>query len=323
MNISNKTYTIIGIIIVAVVIYLLFFTTVFATQDKVTICHASSSDANPYIVNQPNKSGDVGGHDDHNGPIWFDGIEEDWGDIIPPFDYGEGEHYAGKNWTAEGIAIYENDCEIPGEEEGPTSTPSPTESVSPTPTDVPDCEKDEDCVTPTPPIDVCLNIVGNQSEVPANMQANSDHICSCQEGYHEVATDYKGEQQEEFTCEPDVAPTPSPEPTREPEAGQSGSLNNNPEVSQPVCTFTIAPALLQGFERVNATSVRFSWWKSADAEQQAIIYGYSADNMPYSQLNIGDVTSFQINDLQANTNVFAKIRTYKGACNIDSNIVDP
>lgn len=79
---------------------------------KIDICHATDSQTNPYIVNQPDKSADVGGHDGHNGPIWFFGVTVAWGDIIPPFNYIGGS-YAGKNWTTEGQAIYQNDCNIP------------------------------------------------------------------------------------------------------------------------------------------------------------------------------------------------------------------
>jgi len=86
--------------------------------ETVTICHASASNSNPYIVQNPSKDGDVGGHDIHNGPVWFDGITEEWGDIIPPFSYDDGS-YPGKNWTTEGQAFYNNGCNIP------TITPEP------------------------------------------------------------------------------------------------------------------------------------------------------------------------------------------------------
>ncbi|MEZ4210428.1 MAG: SdrD B-like domain-containing protein [Patescibacteria group bacterium] len=90
-----------------------------APPAKVTICHATSSNVNPYNVQQPNATADVGGHDGHEGPIWFDGIQEDWGDIIPPFDY-DGGSYPGKNWTEEGQAIYNLECNIPNND--PTYT---------------------------------------------------------------------------------------------------------------------------------------------------------------------------------------------------------
>jgi uncharacterized repeat protein (TIGR01451 family) len=91
-------------------------------EDKITICHATASHSNPYVVNQPDRSGDLDGHDNHNGPVWFEGITEDWGDIIPPFDYGDGLHYDGKNWTAEGQAILDNGCVMPSPPQPDTGT---------------------------------------------------------------------------------------------------------------------------------------------------------------------------------------------------------
>ncbi len=82
-----------------------------AAKEKVTICHATASHNNPYVINKPAKSADVAGHDGHNGPIWFDGIDVEWGDIIPPFDYPGGS-YPGQNWDAAGEAIFDNDCQF-------------------------------------------------------------------------------------------------------------------------------------------------------------------------------------------------------------------
>ena len=106
-------------------------------KTEITICHATGSHENPYVVNSPaiNSSGTDGGelaagHNDHIGPIWFPGITVTWGDIIPPYDYEPLDfHYAGLNWTAEGQAIYENGCNIP--------TPQPTPNPTPEPTPVP------------------------------------------------------------------------------------------------------------------------------------------------------------------------------------------
>ena len=88
--------------------------------EKIDICHATNSHNNPYNSQSPNESADVSGHDGHDGPVWFDGITESWGDIIPPFDY-DGGSYPGKNWTAEGQAIYNNNCEVPAEINGTIS----------------------------------------------------------------------------------------------------------------------------------------------------------------------------------------------------------
>lgn len=83
---------------------------------KARICHATAAYNNPYVVNNPAADGDVSGHADHTGPVFFPEIDETWGDIIPPFYYEgpEGvEFYEGLNWNAEGQAIYENDCNLP------------------------------------------------------------------------------------------------------------------------------------------------------------------------------------------------------------------
>ena len=99
--------------------------------DKVEICHATSSYQNPYIINEPAADGDVSGHADHTGPIFWPDIPKhtEWGDIIPPFYYdGGGEFpsfFPGLNWTPEGQAIYENDCVIP--------TPEPVLTITSVP----------------------------------------------------------------------------------------------------------------------------------------------------------------------------------------------
>lgn len=90
-------------------------------NDKVTICHATNSNSNPYNKENPKKDADVSGHDGHNGPVWFSGIKGDWGDIIPPFTYHDknGNHsYPGKNWTVEGQAFYNNNCDKPAPVKG-------------------------------------------------------------------------------------------------------------------------------------------------------------------------------------------------------------
>lgn len=91
--------------------------------DKVTICHATNSVSNPYTrptVNDDAADGNTtndkgqGDHSTHTGPVAtspqvaqeLKNSKQDWGDIIPPHD-----NYAGLNWTAEGQAIYNNNCE--------------------------------------------------------------------------------------------------------------------------------------------------------------------------------------------------------------------
>ncbi len=83
-------------------------------SDKVDICHSTDSQTNPYVTNQPSKTADAGGHDGHNGPVWFPGIIVGWGDIIPPFTYSGGS-YPGKNWTLQSEAIHKNKCNVPSD----------------------------------------------------------------------------------------------------------------------------------------------------------------------------------------------------------------
>jgi len=80
--------------------------------DKINICHATAAHNNPYITNNVDKNATAGGHDGHTGPIWFEGIQETWGDIIPPYEF-DGGSFSGLNWTAMGEAIWENGCNIP------------------------------------------------------------------------------------------------------------------------------------------------------------------------------------------------------------------
>jgi hypothetical protein len=99
---------------------------VFATSagavvvvDKVTICHRTNSNSNPYVEITPDVAGVLDGHAGHAGPVWDPTLKAQhikWGDIIPPFDYQDGDsvaHFDGLNWPA-GQAILENGCVPPG-----------------------------------------------------------------------------------------------------------------------------------------------------------------------------------------------------------------
>ena len=108
------------------------------THHKITICHATSSETNPYTsptvdiasAGYPDGSSGHAGHGRDG--VWYPGAKADgfdWGDIIPPYDYGD-FHYDGLNWTEAGQAIYRNDCNFPKEEHNPAIHVEKTPSVT-------------------------------------------------------------------------------------------------------------------------------------------------------------------------------------------------
>lgn len=92
---------------------------------KVTICHATGSQTNPYVVINVDiaSSGYLkAGHDLHDD------------DIIPPYTYGTFS-YPGKNWTASGQTILANGCRLAVAAQAvtaPKSKTSPTLATSST-----------------------------------------------------------------------------------------------------------------------------------------------------------------------------------------------
>ena len=97
-----------------------------AVKEEVIICHRTNSIKNPYTkipVDADSVDGSAGndkGQGDHylehKGPIANPATMtngDDWGDIIPPV---EGVH-DGLNWSTEGQAIYNADCNYPTETE--------------------------------------------------------------------------------------------------------------------------------------------------------------------------------------------------------------
>lgn len=100
---------------------------------KVTICHRTNSNVNPYnqISVDKNAAGrgqDAGDHaDKHQGPVWNPTLKDQkikWGDIIPSYD-----NFAGLNWTTKGQEIYQNNCNPPEPAANPVK-PSMTTQVS-------------------------------------------------------------------------------------------------------------------------------------------------------------------------------------------------
>lgn len=99
---------------------------------KIDICHATNSTMNPYVTNQVDTSSvDLNGHVNHTGPIYSEGMESGWGDIIPPVPEILPD---GLNWP-EGEATLLNGCTFVAPSPSPTPTPTETTSPSPTPTE--------------------------------------------------------------------------------------------------------------------------------------------------------------------------------------------
>lgn len=102
-------------------------------NDKVTICHRTDSETNPYVkitvsfdaATGKLKDNGQGDHTTHTGDVWYPGHakEPKWGDIIPSYSWpGDANHpagsYAGLNWDSAGQAIWNNGCK-------PVQTPPP------------------------------------------------------------------------------------------------------------------------------------------------------------------------------------------------------
>lgn len=269
-----------------------FLSVVWANgQDKVKICHSTGSESNPYVVNQPNKNGDVSGHDGH----------ED--DIIPSFIYYEWEcpadisaytshshkdckwavkihgdwHYAdkvkitknypGKNWDEEGQAIWNNDCQIPE----PSPTPTPT--LEPTPTPQPICN------------DVCVGV----EQCPQGL------VCfySWAEAETGVCRHPDCLEEEECDCptKPTPTPTQEPEPTptpTTPPVTTETTVSEPSTASAPMCNDVppkeVANVYVWGGEP-NDGCVEVRWIPAEGGSQAHIRYSEELGNWRYALLN--------------------------------------
>ena len=92
---------------------------------EVEICHSrqpqpsngqgGGAQGNPYgpgkITTDDDSILKESGHSSHDGPVFNNTGQDYWGDIIPPFTATDGTQYQGLNWTTEGQAIYNNNCQ--------------------------------------------------------------------------------------------------------------------------------------------------------------------------------------------------------------------
>ena len=144
---------------------------------KVEICHATSSQSNPYTdisvsVNSVENAQSVHGHGDHTGGIY---PADNWGDIIPPFTYRT-VTYPGMNWTTEGISIWTNGCNPPA----PTATPTPVATNTPLPTATPQATSTSTS-TPEPPTSTPSPVPTETPLPTATLEPNA-YTSTCQTG---------------------------------------------------------------------------------------------------------------------------------------------
>lgn len=135
---------------------------------------------------------------------------------------------------------------------------------------------------------------------------------------------------------PTLTPTPTPEcdgdcvtPTPEVTPAPSGNGGNPPTFAgsstnppaAPSCTVPFDPPILQGFERLSPTSVKFSWWPGS-ADTFSIVYGYAEGQESFGMTDIKG-TSVTLNDLSPNTMVWGQVWGMKNGCAEKSAWIDP
>jgi ABC-type sugar transport system substrate-binding protein len=89
-----------------------------ATADKVTFCHATGSESNPYVEVEAAAAGVFNGH--------LGAGHQGGEDIIPPFTYQQNVY--SQNYDAEGQAILAAHCAVPSETT--TTTGSQTQTTT-------------------------------------------------------------------------------------------------------------------------------------------------------------------------------------------------
>jgi len=148
---------------------------------QVTLCH---NDNNLHAITvDVSAAGLQGGHEGHSGDIipsfqYFEKVGNDYNDtptVFPGLNLGT--IYSG----ATGAEVLANGCQIP-----PPPPPPPPVDVctnidgnqSTIPAGLEDPDNDKVC-TPVPPPDVCTNIDGNQTTIPAGLEdPDNDKVCT-------------------------------------------------------------------------------------------------------------------------------------------------
>lgn len=197
---------------------------------KVTICHATNSDANPYVMETVDvaSSGSLkGGHSDHTGPIWSEGLKADhiaWGDIIPAYT-DNGVVFAGQNLADGGRELLDNECMFPAlvvETTTETSTADQTTTADQTSSETTSAETTVAETTDATTSDTTETTSETTSDTTT--QTTSDTIDTTDDG--EVAVD------DGF-----VTPDPSGTPV-----GEVRGVTGRPDMTPPPTDTIAAPA---------------------------------------------------------------------------------
>ncbi len=104
--------------------------------EQASFCHRTASVVNPYVLLTTAVDAIVSrGHGSHTGPVFPEagpGQNGKWGDIIPPFDYDNGqEHFPGLNWPA-GADVLAAGCAVHETIEPPDGTTTTTAETTTT-----------------------------------------------------------------------------------------------------------------------------------------------------------------------------------------------
>ena len=125
---------------------------------------------------------------------------------------------------------------------------------------------------------------------------------------------------------PKVTPTPTEIPKREDTHVAGSSAQTSTSAPTPACTIAFNAPILQGYTRVNPSTVEFRWWKSTDTgiTKQSIVYGYEEGKPLFGADNLAnEQTSIVLNGLAPNKVVWAQVTAWRDWCPAHSNWLDP
>jgi hypothetical protein len=263
-------------------------------DNKVKICHATSSPSNSYVENWPNKSADLAGHDDHSS------------DIIPSFSY-QAWGKTGSHTEVDDPAHWEWRC--------------PTDVSAYTSTSPKDCKwstkiyghwhyanKIHVFVAATyKDVDdygwVTHNYPGKNWDTQNQEIWNND----CDEVEPSITpTDTPTDPGDEV--EPSITPTDTPTdpgdqdteptPTETPAVLDEQPRGGFSDPSAPVCSDTVPSVpVISSVITTGTNSVKVNWNKVSPANSYSILYGPNSGNYLYSVFSTGDTNSFDIDGI--------------------------